>query len=179
MSDNVELIPMFCTKCQNAIPAGIHETAWVCGQCGQGLLLSDDKGVIPFPIRFAADLPAGKAGRPFWVVNGRASLQRSTYRGNQTAEMTSFWKEARRFFVPAYELPLDKMIEIGAALLQSVPPPTQEGPPAPFLPVVVTREDIHALAEFIVMGVEASRKDNLKELIIELALEDPQLWILP
>ncbi len=113
------------------------------------------------------------------MVNGRASLQRSTYRGNQTAEMTSFWKEARRFFVPAYELPLDKMIEIGAALLQSVPPPTQEGPPAPFLPVVVTREDIHALAEFIVMGVEASRKDNLKELIIELALEDPQLWILP
>jgi ribosomal protein S27AE len=179
MSENVELIPMFCPKCQNAIPAGVQETAWVCGQCGQGMLLSDVKGVIPFPIHFAAGLPAGKAGRPFWVVNGRASLQRSTYRGNQAAEMVSFWKEPRRFFVPAYELPLDQIIEIGAALLQSAPPQPQEGSPAPFLPVVVTREDIHALAEFIVMGVEASRKDNLKELKIELDLEDPQLWVLP
>ncbi len=67
MSDNVELIPMFCTKCQNAIPAGIHETAWVCGQCGQGLLLSDDKGVIhSLFVLPPTCLPEKREGRSGW-----------------------------------------------------------------------------------------------------------------
>lgn len=179
MSANVELIPMFCPKCQNAIPANPGESAWVCGQCGQGLLLSDEKALLPFAFHFAEGIPAGKAGRPFWVADGRAVLQRSTYGGDQSAQMREFWQTSRRFFIPAYELPLDQMIETGSSLLKSNPGLPKEGQPAAFLPVVVGREDLLALAEFIVMGNEAARSDKLKELKIELVLEDPQLWIMP
>ncbi|MHC1782658.1 MAG: hypothetical protein AB9891_07860 [Anaerolineaceae bacterium] len=179
MSLNVELIPMFCPKCQNAIPAGLDETAWVCSQCGQGLLLSDEKALIPLEIHFSAGLSAGKTGRPFWVVSGKATLQRSAYKGDQSGEMRSFWQETRRFFIPAYDLPLDQLIESGAVMLHAGPTLPEEGPTGPFLPVVITRDDIQALAEFIVMGIEAARNDRLRELKIELTLQDPQLWILP
>jgi hypothetical protein len=179
MSANVQLIPMLCPKCQNAIPADPNETAWVCGQCGQGLLLSDEKALVAFPIHFSANLPSGKNGRPYWIAKGKAALQRSTFNGDQSGEMRSFWGAEHQFFVPAYELPLEQMIETGAALLQANPPLPAEGKPAPFLPVVITREDIPALAEFIVMGIEAARRDKLRELKIDLELKEPQLWILP
>jgi hypothetical protein len=178
MSQNVELVPMFCPKCQNAIPAGLDETAWVCSQCGQGLLLSDEKALVPFQIHFSAKLTAGKTGKPFWVVTGKANLQRSAFKGDQSGEMRQFWQETRRFFIPAYELPLDQLVETGAAMLQGGAALPEAGPSAPFLPVVITRDDIQALAEFIVMGIEAARNDRLRELKIELTLQDPQLWIL-
>ena len=179
MSKPVELIPMFCTKCQNPILAKPDETAWVCSQCNQGLILSDENALSPFQFHFASGIAPGKTGRPFWVVKGKGILQRSTFSGDQSGEMRTFWQNERLFFVPAHELPLDQMIESGASLLRSEAILPTEGVPTPFLPVVIQREDIQALAEFIVMGIEASRKDQLRELKIDLALQDPQLWILP
>jgi hypothetical protein len=38
---------------------------------------------------------------------------------------------------------------------------------------------VHPLAEFILLGIEADRKDALKTLNFTLDLERPQLWILP
>jgi len=35
------------------------------------------------------------------------------------------------------------------------------------------------MAEFIVMGIEAARKDNLKEMTFTLNLSSPELWIVP
>jgi hypothetical protein len=40
-------------------------------------------------------------------------------------------------------------------------------------------EDVSAAAEFIVMAIEAGRKDKLKELDFSLKLSTPVLWILP
>jgi hypothetical protein len=179
MSTSVELIPMFCPKCQNPILAKTDETAWVCSQCNQGLILSDESALTPFQFHFASGIANGKTGRPFWVVKGKAALQRSTFGGDQSGEMRTFWQNERLFFVPAYELPLDQMIETGASLLRSDAVLPAEGGPAPFLPVVIQREDIQSLAEFVVMGIEAARRDQLRELKIDLVLQDPQLWILP
>jgi hypothetical protein len=38
---------------------------------------------------------------------------------------------------------------------------------------------VRATAEFIVMAVEAERKDDLKEIRFKLELDPPILWILP
>lgn len=174
----VSLIPMVCLRCQSPLNALPDEVAWICQTCGQGLLLDDEAGLRALGFHFAAGIPPNGTGSPFWVAEGRASLQRATYHGDQTAEMLAFWQAPRRFFIPAFDAPINHVIEIGAFMVRQ-PPELREGPPAKFLPVTVPPADVLPLAEFILLGVEANRKDALKELRFTLDLSAPELWVLP
>jgi hypothetical protein len=183
MTQPVELIPLLCTRCQAAIPAQPEEVAWVCGQCGQGLLLSEEKGVVPLTIHFSADLlPTGK-GRPFWVVSGQVALQRRIFGGgDQSQQAQEYWRSPHWFFVPAFNLALDQMVDWGMRFLQQ-PPMLKAGAsgttPPSFLPVTLMPGDLQPMVEFIVMGVEAARKDKVKEIQLAIKLDQPELWIIP
>ena len=179
MSTPIELVPLLCTRCQTSVPAKPNEVAWVCQQCGQGLLLSEEKGAVPLAINFAAGIPANQAGKPFWVATGQVQVQRQIFGGgDQTRDAQVFWQTPHRFFVPAYDLPIDQMIDLGTRLLQQNPN-IQTGNPAGFLPVTLHIEDVRPAAEFIVIGIEAARKDKIKEIQFSLNLSAPELWVLP
>lgn len=179
MSQPVELIPMYCLKCQSPIPAGVDETVWVCSACGQGMLLDPDKGLVNLEIHFTADLPQGVPGHPYWVSSGKVSANRTTFAGDQTREMQAFWLEPRRFIIPAYALELEEITRLGVNLVRQPPVMTPASSPSPFYPVVLMPEDVRPLVEFIVLSIEAERRDALKELTFTLDLEPPELWILP
>lgn len=179
MSEPVQLIPMFCVRCQAPVPAQPGEIAWVCAQCGQSMMLSDEKGVTVYPFHYSAGIAQDKKGWPFWVANGLVNISgRETYSGNESGAMQAFWQESKRFFVPAFAMNLEQLVEIGTRMLIQ-PPVLEEGSPASFNPVTIMAEDMHALAEFIVLGVEAGRGDDLKRLFYEIKLDPPELWILP
>jgi hypothetical protein len=169
---------MFCVKCQAPVPARPDEVAWVCAQCGQGLLLADEKGLAAVEVHFSAGIPAGGKGRPFWAADGQARLTRQVYKGDASREMLAFWQDPRRFFIPAFELGLEDLVRTAVGLLMQ-PPDVRAGSPAAFAPVTVLPGDVQALAEFVVLSIEAGRKDDLRELGMELQLGEPQLWILP
>jgi hypothetical protein len=177
MPTPVTLLPMLCTRCQNPLPAKIDEVAWVCTQCGQGLLLDAAKGLVQLEVHYSASLPAGKTGSPYWVAQGQVALQRKTYQGDKSGDMRSFWSQPHLFFVPAVTLPLEQLVEVGMRLLRQ-PPALTAGPAAPFLPVTVPPDDMRPLAEFVVFAIEAERKDALKELSIQLTMATPELWVL-
>ena len=59
------------------------------------------------------------------------------------------------------------------------PPALQPSPFADFEPVTVAAGDVPAWAEFLVMALEAERKDKVKKIAFNLKLGEPQLWILP
>jgi len=177
MTTPVELIPLVCTRCQTPIPAQVDEVAWVCAQCEQGLLLSEEKGAVPLEICFAAGLDGRRAGRPFWVVPGRLEVQRKIFGGgDQSTAARQFWGAGRTFFVPAYTCTLDELVQTGMQMIVQ-PPVLQPGPAVPFAPVNMLPEDVQPYAEFIVMGIEAGRKDRLKELQFKLELDLPALWV--
>ena len=177
MAQSVELIQLVCLRCKAPLPAEPNEAAWVCAQCGQGMRLDEDKGLVELVVNFAAGIPIGARGKPFWVANGSVALQRDTVSGNQSREADLFWGQPRRFYVPAYALPLETLLATGMAYLLK-PPVVQPGPAASFEPVVLPIEDVHATAEFIIMAVEAERKDMLKNVQFSLQLSDPVLWVL-
>ncbi len=178
MARPVELIQLVCTRCKSPLPAEPDEAAWVCAQCGQGMRLDEEKGLVDLAVNFAASIPTGAQGRPFWVADGSVALRRETYSGNQSREAEMFWSQPRRFYVPAMALPLETLLEIGTSFLLK-PPAIQPGSPASFEPVVLPIEDVKATAEFIVMAIEAGRKDMLKDVQFSLQLNDPVLWVLP
>ena len=179
MAASVELGPMFCTKCQSPIQAHPDEVAWVCPQCQQGLLLSDLHGLDPLVVHFSVGLSPAKAGLPYWVAVGQVTMQeRTTFGGDERAAMYSFWQSPHQFFVPAFTLPLDQLVDLGGRLIKQ-PPQLQPGSPSAFQPATLRPTDMQPVAEFIVLAIEAERKDQLRTLNFNLNLAAPELWILP
>jgi len=166
-------------KCSTPVPAEPDEVAWVCAQCGQGLLLFQEKELVDIEVNYAAGISPNIKGKPLWVAEGRVSVQRQSYgsSGKPTSESQRFWEQPRRFFVPAYSSSLEELLSVANTLLLQ-PPALQPGPTVPFEPVTLATEDIFPAAEFIVVAIEASRKDKLKQVDFELKLEPPKLWVL-
>ena len=174
------LIPLQCIKCQSPIPADVDDVAWVCATCGQAMLLDENQptGLATLSIHYDGSVRGGQTGRPFWVAQGTVTVQRSTYRGNENRQAQEFWAKGHLFFVPAFACSLDELVSLGMTLLRQPVVPLQ-GQPAPFLPVKLSRGDMHPMAEFVIMGIEAERKDMLQSVNIQLDLAAPVLWILP
>lgn len=202
MDQPVKLTPLLCLNCSLPIPAEPEEVAWVCAQCGQGQRLAEQRpaarpangeggsetenpqrtavseALVPLEVRYSAAIPPQGKGRPFWVAEGRVQLQRKTYGSSRSSEARDYWSLPRRFFIPAYDLePAGALQECLKRLAQ--PEELQPGPPAAFLPVTLPVEDLQALAEFVVMAVEAQRKDRLRQVDLEVDLSPPALWVLP
>jgi hypothetical protein len=180
MSAPVQLIALKCIRCGTSLPAEPEEVAWACEQCGQGMRLHEEDVLVPLEIRYAAGIQPPKKGRPFWVCEGCVTLERQTYStfGKKTGQAQEFWSQSRRFFIPAFPYPLDDFTRAGVQWLQS-PLALKTGEPAPFEPVTISPDDVSAWAEFLVMAVEAERKDKVKSVNFSLVLGEPELWILP
>jgi len=174
----VTLLPLTCPKCATPVPAGVEERAWVCNQCGMGLVLDEDQGLAPLTVHYSAEIKRGGTGRPFWTAPGNLRLQRETFAGDKDRDAERFWSQPRRFFVPAFECPLETQLSLGNQMLLQ-PPGLQEGLAVAFEAVTVGREDVKSLAEFIAMTIEAGRDDKLKEVRFTLDLAEPELWVLP
>jgi hypothetical protein len=178
MDRPVELIPMLCLKCSAPVPASPQEAAWVCSVCGQGMFLDEVEGLAALDFRYMAGADPSKPGKPFWVVEGRADLERETFKGNKDREASQFWQEARRFYVAAFDCSLDTLLSLGMGMIKQ-PPSLQAGPPMPFEPVTLPLSSVRPAAEFILTAVEAERKDKLRRLDFTLQLSPPELWVLP
>lgn len=182
MVQAVELIPLICLKCETPVPAQPDEVAWVCTRCGQGLLLDEtaERGLSPLDVQYASGLDPNGKGKPFWVVEGSVQLQRSTYGSfaDKAKEAELLWSQPRRFFVPASDVPLQTLADLGPRMLTN-PPTLQPGPAAPFEAVTISPDDLQGLAEFIVLAIEAGRSDMLKQVNIQVSLAEPALWVLP
>jgi hypothetical protein len=174
----VELVPLNCIRCGTPIPANIEEVAWVCEQCEQGQQLGN-QGLQPLEIHYAQGIAPTQKGNPFWVCEGRVTIQRETYgSGKSDQESQQFWSQPREFIIPAFSYPVEKFASDGVEWLQT-PPRMQAGPLARFDPVTVPAEDVQVWAEFLVVAIEANRKDKIKKVAFSLDLGEPQLWILP
>ena len=180
MDRPIELVPLVCIQCSTAIPAGMGEVAWVCAQCGQGMVLDEAHGLEPLDIHYSADIPQNSTGKPYWVAEGQVTMERKTYdyAGEHEETAKQFWGQSRRFFVPAFQAPLESLLEVAKAMLLN-PPRLSSGSAAPFEAVTLYRDDVLAAAEFIVIAIEAERKDKIKSIDFELKLSKPALWILP
>ncbi len=182
----IRLVPLTCCKCHAPVPAQPDEIAWVCEQCGQGLLLDAvpapgpaECGTQPLQMFFSKALPQGQPGHPFWVARAQVSItRRDTYSGNESRAANEFWGQPRLFYIPAWEATLDDTLRLGVSLLKN-PQRMEPGSPGPFLPVVTPPGDVRALAEFLLVSIEADRRDALKTIDFTMQLETPQLWVMP
>ncbi len=180
MTQTIELIPLNCIRCSTPIPAEVDEVAWICRTCGTGMTLTDSAELVPCEFHFSADLSPGQRGRPFWVAEGNVRLVRESYNaiGKSDREAEAFWSQPRLFCVPAYSCELEEMLTVGTRLLTN-PPPLIRGSATDFLPITHSAADFRPFAEFLIIALEAARRDKVRMVRFELELQAPALWVLP
>lgn len=175
MKEGVELVPLECIRCGVPIPAELDEVAWRCGNCGQGQQLSE-AGLAPLTIHFAAS-PASADRKPFWSALGQVRFTRRTSYGSDSPPDPR-WSQPVRFWIPAFRLPADRAVAWGGALVRK-PPSLQEGEPSAVTGVVLSPDRIDPLVRFVVVSLEAERRDNLEAVEFTVELEPAELWCLP
>lgn len=175
---SVQLVPMTCIKCATPLRAEEAEIAWTCEKCEQGMLLTAN-GLAPLTVRWAAT--AGTTGIkwwPFWSFTGTVRFARRDSFGGRS-EPDKLWGDPQQFFIPAYAASLQALETIGAELLKKRLRPAP-GPAAGPLPACAFfPEDARHAAEFVVLTIEADRKDKLKSVEFTIQASEPELWVLP
>jgi len=151
--------------------------AWVCATCALGLQLTDSGLARCHPLGRALPPPASRSWLPFWVFGARCGFhQRLNYGGS--AGPDELWQARAGYFVPAYACRWRSF----RRWRRPHPPPAGlaarvRGRPAAGLHLSV--EDAQHAAEFVVVSIEAQRKDKLRSIQFSLELADPELWLLP
>lgn len=179
MTTSVQLIALKCPRCTELIPAEEDEVAWVCGQCGQGTQLTDD-GLAPLDVNWAAakDKASNVRRLPFWVFDGAVAFNRRQSFGRQN-DPDKLWDARRRFYVPAFSASLEQLETLGASLTRKQIQLKADRPAGALNGCVMFPQDARQAIEFIVLTIEAERKDKLREVDFSLDLSEPALWMLP
>jgi hypothetical protein len=138
------------------------------------MLLFEKHGLVELGVDYSAALTPNATGRPFWVTDGQVKVQsRQTYSGNQEREAQDFWSQPRRFFIPAFTCSLEDFLSLASTLLNHH---TTTRPAGPLPARNPSPEDIRC-GQFIVMAIEATRKDSSGRLISRLSYP-PGRWVL-
>ncbi|WP_420640945.1 hypothetical protein [Candidatus Leptofilum sp.] len=181
----MKLLALRCPSCAQALkPQNPEVVVLGCGNCSTAVSLSDT-GLDTIALQFAAPaVETFDAWLPLWVFNGRVNItNRQTQGRNKEAQQHSeqLWGYPRRLYVPAWELPTETASQLGGDLVQHQPTFQRTSQPDTFslVEAVITPDDALKLLEFVVLNVEAARKDWLKELQFSIEAAKPQLWAIP
>jgi hypothetical protein len=176
MTPRAGLVPLECVRCSTPVPAEPEEIAWICANCGQGLLLDEEAGLKAITVHAAA--AQGQASwRPYWVASGRVRFTRRESFGRD-APPQARWSQPVRFVLPAYPTTVEEAVAIGVGMLQR-PPSLDEGEAQPLQGATVLPDQIVPLARFVVLSIEAERDDKLEAIEFTVELDAPELWCLP
>jgi hypothetical protein len=181
----MKLLALRCPQCGQKLEPQSNEVVVVaCGHCHTAVTLHQS-GLQPIDIYYAA--PANEqvdSWLPFWVFHGRVNLQRRESQGGSKGadkEAAELWQRVQRLYTPAWSIPAQRARALGSQLVQAqpifqaIPRPAE----ARLTEAIITPEDGLKLLDFIVLTIEAERKDWLRDLQFKIDAGPPALWAIP
>lgn len=182
----MKLILLVCPNCGQPLHPDKEDVVIACPNCHTPVAIAVN-GPQKMTVHYAVPgkkSASGKRWFPFWVFEGRAHiLKRETQGGSRSGRKDSekLWGASRRLYVPAWEIDLHNAQEIGSQLIQKQPEVQFVNSPedAQLISATVTPTDARKLLEFVVLAIEARRRDWLKDLEFNLEINDPELWGMP
>lgn len=181
----MKLVLLRCPECTRPLTPENDDVVVVCTHCYTPVAIGVD-GPSRMRVRYA--LPAGantaaKQWVPYWVFEGQVRIQRRETQGGRSGGQDSekMWAVPRRLYAPAWDLSLATAQEVGSRLAQQQPEIQFINRPeeARLTAATVTPNDARKLLEFIVLAIEARRKDWLKDLDFSIDVGEPELWAMP
>ena len=182
----MKLLALRCPNCAEPLKLDNDAIVIACHSCFKPVAIAAN-GPQLMKIWFATMDPDQKQVDkwvPFWVYEGRVNiLQRETQSGwrSNDEDAGRFWDSTRQLFIPAWDLDLHRAQDIGSRMIVNQPQFNFVAQPTKYelVEAAVKPDDAERLLEFIVLAIEARRKDWLKNLEFKIDVGKPQLWAMP
>jgi hypothetical protein len=180
----MKLLLLRCPNCARPLTPENDDVVFMCTNCFTSVSI-DDRGLQTTDVRFALP-PKGdlrtQQWLPFWVYESQVRILKRETQGRSDQKASDLqWARPLRMYVPAWEISMQVAQDVGSRLIQRQPVVKfVERPDAAYMaPAVVTPEDALRLLEFIVLAIEARRRDWLKALDFRIEAGSPELWAMP
>jgi hypothetical protein len=178
----MKLLLLRCPKCNQALAPGQDHQVIQCPNCRAAVSIAEG-GLTLLPAQYVAPAATPSAWLPFWVYQGKVTIQSRRTQGGRSAEKDAqeFWAQPRQVYIPGWACPLPEARDLITQLLEKQPFMEAAIPPegATFEPAVVTPDDGRKLLEMVIVSIEARRDDWLESLDFDLRLDSEALWLLP
>ena len=181
----MKLLALKCPVCaQRLTPKSNQVLVMECGQCDTAVSINTDTGVSQTNVQYAQAKENTEAWLPLWVCDARVNItSRQTRKRDGRSEQASheLWGRPRQLCVPAWTLDMQTARQLGTQLIENQPQlqVTEKQKGAIMAEMVVHQEDALKLIEFIVLSIEAERKDWLTDLKFEVETRATNLWVVP
>lgn len=182
----MKLILLRCPNCTEPLSPNNDDVVVACTNCHIPVAIAVN-GAQRMTVQYAVDAGSRVSGSstwyPFWLFEGRVHITRRETQGGSRSgrkESEKLWGVSRRLYVPAWELDLHVAQEVGGRLIQMQPDFQLVDQPEEvnLVSATVTPKDARKLLDFIVLAIEARRRDWLKNLEFELEIGQPELLAL-
>lgn len=181
----MQLIALKCPTCgQNLKPLSNEAVVVSCGECGTAVSLHQSS-IKAIDVQYAA--PSSnkvEAWLPLWVYTGKVNIKRRESQGSSKGadkDAAKLWDAAQRLYVPAWQEPVQQARAIGSQFVVRQPTFETIEPTDGIImtEAIVTPEDGLKLLDFIVLSLEADRKDWLEDLQFDIKTTGHELWVIP
>ena len=182
----MKLILLRCPNCGEGLKPEQDDIIFACDNCHTPVTISQDgarKTKVQFAIPGNARNEPQTKWLPFWVFEGQVEIIKRVTQGGRSRDLEAekLWRGINRFYVPAWDMQPHIAQNIGTELIHK--PPDAElisrPPGAHMVAANVNSDDARKLLEFIVLAIEARRKDWLRDLDFRLNIAEVELWALP
>ncbi len=180
----MKLLALNCPVCgQRLLPKSRDVLVMGCGNCGTAVSIDPDKGIEQTTVQFAqTGSESVEAWVPLWVFDAQVKIKsRQTRQRDGRSEKASqaLWGTPRRLFVPAWTLNMKVARQLGTKMVEKQPQLQAIEKPdgVQMAEAVVAQEDALKLLEFIVLSIEADRKDWLTNLQFDIETRSTELWV--
>ncbi len=181
----MKLLALKCPVCgQRLTPKHDQVLVMECGQCGTAVSINHTTGISQTAVQYAQAKENAEVWLPMWVFDAWVRItSRQTRKGDGRSEKASheLWRSPRQLFVPAWTLDTQTARQLGTKLIENQPQLQAVDKPngTVMTEAIVTQEDALKLVEFIILSIEAERKDWLTDLKFEIQTNATNLWVIP
>ena len=182
----MKLLALKCPVCgQRLAPQNKNALVMGCANCETAVSIDPDKGVQETTLQFATPkTPEVETWLPMWVFDAKVNITSRRARkrhGRSEKASQELWGVPRRLYVPAWTMNMQTARQLGTKLVENQPQFQSAEKPsvAKLSEMLVAKEDALKLVEFIVLSIEAERKDWLTNLQFDIQPRSTDLWAIP
>ena len=181
----MQLVALKCPTCgQNLKPQRNEAVVVSCGNCKTAVSLHQS-GLKAIDVKYAAPSSANvETWLPLWAYTGKVNIKRRESQGSSKGadkDAAQLWGSAQRLYAPAWAEPIPQARQIGSQFVVRQPVFETIDPTESMMlqEATITPEDGLKLLDFIVLSLEADRKDWLEDLQFEIQTTGYELWAIP
>ena len=183
MSD-FKLEAIKCKNCGSGLVVEVNDYVTYCISCGSGFEIINGE-LNPIEINFsAAALPAEgeMIYKPFWLLKTHVEiLERTSSSGHASDVFGGSGKSSGNinFYIPAFRCPLESLKFISTEFTTKNPVASPQKFNSKLTGFAYGKEDAMKLAEFLLISVEAEKKDMLKTFRYNISLNSYEILGIP